>query len=54
MFGQNMKVFLWSDFVDLRKGFDGLSALVQEALKEAPFSVSVLYSRTAVAIASNC
>jgi len=38
MFGQNMKVFLWSDFVDLRKGFDGLSALVQEVLEEDPFS----------------
>ena len=37
IFGHNMKVFLWSDFVDLSKSFDGLSALVQEVLKEDPF-----------------
>ena len=36
--GQKLKVFLWSDVVDLRKGFDGLSVLVQEVLKEDPFS----------------
>jgi len=36
--GQNLKVYLWSDHVDLRKGFDGLSALVQGVLKEDPFS----------------
>lgn len=36
--GQNLRIFLWSDAVDLRKGFDGLSVLVQEVLKEDPFS----------------
>jgi len=36
--GRNLKVYLWSVHVDLRKGFDGLSTLVQEVLKEDAFS----------------
>jgi transposase len=36
--GNHIKVLLWSGAVDMRKGFDGLSVLVQEVLKEDPFS----------------
>ncbi len=36
--GPNTKVFLWSAPTDMRKGFDGLSVLVQDILKEDPFS----------------
>lgn len=35
---QNLRIYLWSDAVDLRKGFDGLSALVQAVLKDDPFA----------------
>jgi transposase len=34
----NVKVHLALGYTDMRKGFDGLSMLVQEVLKEDPFS----------------
>ena len=33
------RIWLAAGFTDLRKGFDGLSALVQTALNENPYSV---------------
>jgi transposase len=35
---QGMKVWLAAKPVDMRKGFDGLSAIVQEQLNKDPFS----------------
>lgn len=39
------RVWLAAGVTDLRKGFDGLSALVQEALSEDPFSGQVFCFR---------
>jgi transposase len=39
------RVWLAAGVTDLRKGFEGLSALVQEALREDPFSGQVFVFR---------
>jgi transposase len=39
------RVWLAAGVTDLRKGFDGLAALVQEALREDPFSGHVFVFR---------
>jgi len=40
------KTHIWiaAGVTDLRRGFDGLSALVQTKLEQSPFSVTCLYS----------
>jgi transposase len=39
------RIWLAAGVTDLRKGFDGLSAIVQEALREDPFSGHVFVFR---------
>ena len=41
----NTRVWLAAGVTDLRKGFNGLSALIQEALREDPFSGHVFVFR---------
>jgi transposase len=40
-----VRIWLAAGFTDLRKGFDGLSALVQTALKENPYSGQIFVFR---------
>jgi transposase len=40
-----VRIWLAAGFTDLRNGFDGLSALVQTALKESPFSGQIFVFR---------
>ena len=39
------RIWLAAGFTDLRRGFDGLSALVQTALKENPYSGQIFVFR---------
>jgi transposase len=39
------RIWLAAGFTDLRKGFDGLSALIQTALKENPYSGHIFVFR---------
>jgi transposase len=36
-----VKIFLYNDVADLRRGFDGLAAIVQDAMGEDPLSGSL-------------
>lgn len=36
-----VKIFLYNDAADLRRGFDGLAAIVQDAMDEDPLSGSL-------------
>ncbi len=40
-----VRIWLAAGYTDLRKGFDGLSALVQTALKENPYSGQIFVFR---------
>jgi transposase len=41
-FGEDLKVYLCREPVDMRKGRNGLAALAQEAMKVDPFSGALL------------
>jgi transposase len=41
-FGQELKVYLCREPVDMRKGRNGLAALAQEAMQVDPFSGALL------------
>lgn len=43
--GQKVRILVATQPVDFRKGHDGLTALVQSVLREAPFTGSVFVFR---------
>ena len=48
------RIWIAAGFTDLRRGFQGLSSIVETVLEQYPFSAMSLSSAAAVAIWSSC
>ena len=49
-----VRVYLAAGVTDMRKGFDGLAALVQQRLRQDPFAVRYTFSGAGAVIWSSC